>query len=168
MLFRSLEETNTTTKEFQYCYHSTYFQKERGSDTLDRHCLRSKKLSTLMRNISKNNAVVNSDYVYNTRIESILSRMSRFIADTKGGNTSKGNNINQEDWHKLLLGVKQGKTFEELNLVSKNSFQEILDKWNEVDKTRTLRDEEVCRFFDNGVAVGIDSFNQFKIGRAHV
>ena len=158
-----LEETNTTTKEFQYCYHSMYFQKERGSDTFDRHCLRSKKLSSLMRTMRKVEAVVNSDYVYQQRVNPVLNRMAMFVADTKGGNTSKGNYIGNEDWHKLLLGVKQGKTFEEINLVSKNSFQEILDKWNEVDKTRTLRDEEVCRFFDNGVAVGIDSFNQFIV-----
>lgn len=147
--------------EFQYCFNTPYYQKERGSDTLDRHTVRSKKLSTLMRVMKKNNVVVNSDHIYQNRLSPILGRMSRYVADAKGSEPHKGNNISNDAWHKLLLGIKEGKSFEEINLECNKFFTEILDKWNSVDKLRAIREEECSRFFDNSVAIGMDSMNQF-------
>lgn len=149
--------------EFQYCFNTPYYEKERGSDTLDRHTVRSKKLSTLMRVMKKNNVVVNSDHVYQGRLAPILNRMGRYVADAKGSEPHKGNNISNEDWHKLLLAIKEGKTFEEINLACNKSFEYLLDKWNDVDKTKAIRDEELLRFFANGVLLGMDSMNQFVL-----
>ena len=48
-----------------YNYRSPFYRKERGSDSADRETLHSKKLSTLMATLKRNNVVPPSDGIIN-------------------------------------------------------------------------------------------------------
>lgn len=143
-----------------YNYRSPYYRKDRGSDTADRETVHSKKLSTLMSTLKRQNIIPSLDGLLNSRPRDCFKN-GVYSLESHYGRVSKNHNLDAEDIHDLLR-VSIG---ENPNTLDKNKCKELLDKWNEVDKIRDERDKEVVRFFDNEFyAVGADTFNHLVIG----
>lgn len=152
-----------------FCYHSVYFNKERGSDSIDRQTLRSNKISTLMRNIKKHDAFLNSQSIYIQRFGNEIAHMGRVIKDRVASDAHKQAGVlNGEEWHKLLLHIAGGNSINNLAQDDREKYLQILDKWNTVDHYRSMRNEEFKRFFSSCYLVGADMHGQYIVADAWV
>lgn len=153
-------------KEEQFCYYSTWYEKSRGSDSSDRRTLRSKKLSSLMSTLKKNDVVPNEEKVtkeimkghnfnYRQAVETVRDKM---------GNCNKNNPFNPNDIHPLLEILLEGKPYDSLPDELKNKVTQTLDNYKEKDNIKKARDEEVNRFFGNCYALFVDGLGQYVVG----
>jgi hypothetical protein len=147
--------------DINYCFHTPYYQKDRGSDQLDRHTIRSKKLSALMRTLNKHSVVSSSAHIYNQKVLPQINKMAKMVANEVGGDYGKSNYINVEEWHKILLSVTNNKPFEEYGVEQQKNIKHALDNWGEIDKIRGRRTDEIKRFFNGGIFFGVDMFNNY-------
>lgn len=153
-------------KEEQFCYYSLWYEKSRGSDSADRKTLRSKKLSSLMSTLKKNDVVPDE-----TKITKEIMSGHRFgyghavdrVRD-KMGNCNKGNPFDSDDIHPLLEVLLDGKQYDSLPDELKNKVTETLDKYKEKDNIKKARDEEVDRFFGSCYALFVDGLEQYVVG----
>jgi hypothetical protein len=153
-------------KEQQFCYYSLWYEKSRGSDMKDRKTLRSKKLSSIMSVINKNNVVPDEE-----KVTQEIMRGHRFnyggAVDTvrdKMGNCNKHNPFSSEDMHPLLEILLEGKSYDSLVDELKNKVAQTLDNYKEKDNIKKARDEEVNRFFGNCYALFVDGLGQYVVG----
>lgn len=143
-----------------YNYRSPFYRKDRGSDTADRETIYSKKLSTLMSTLKRQNVVPSLDGLLKSRHEDAF-RSGVHALHNHYGRLHKNHDLDTEDVHDLLRAVV-GETPDTLD---KNKCKELLDKFNEVDKIKAKRDQDIARFFDNEFyAVGADGFGDLVIG----
>jgi hypothetical protein len=153
-------------KEEQFCYYSTWYEKSRGSDSSDRRTLRSKKLSSLMSTLKKNDVVPSESKVskeimaggrfnYRHAVETVRDKM---------GNCNKNNPFNPDDIHPLLETLLEGKPYDSLPDELKNKVTQTLDNYREKDNIKKARDEEVNRFFGNCYALFVDGLGQYVVG----
>jgi hypothetical protein len=153
-------------KEEQFCYYSTWYEKSRGSDSSDRRTLRSKKLSSLISTLKKNDVVPSEEKVtkeimaggrfnYRHAVETVRDKM---------GNCNKNNPFNPDDIHPLLETLLEGKPYDSLPDELKNKVTQTLDNYREKDNIKKARDEEVNRFFGNCYALLVDGLGQYVVG----
>ena len=152
--------------EQQLCYYSTWYEKSRGSDSKDRRTVRSKKLSSLMSTLKKNDVVPSEEKVskeimaggrvnYSHAVETVRDKM---------GNCNKNNPFNPDDIHPLLETLLEGKPYDSLPDELKNKVTQTLDNYREKDNIKKARDEEVNRFFGNCYALLVDGLGQYVVG----
>jgi|LakMenEpi03Aug12_release.lakeMendotaPanAssembly.Ray.scaffolds.fasta_scaffold10427_4 hypothetical protein len=153
-------------KEEQFCYYSTWYEKSRGSDTSDRKTLRSKKLSSLMSTLKKNEVVPSEEKV--TKEISSGNRFNyRGAVDTvrdKMGSCDKNNPFNPDDIHPLLEILLEGKPYDSLPDELKNKVTQTLDNYKQKDNIKKARDGEVNRFFGSCYALFVDGLGQYVVG----
>ena len=142
-----------------YCYYSPYYQKERGSDSTDRKTLRSKRLSSLMSTLKKNDVVpecVTKNYA-TTRayVQSV-----RQIAD-KVGNAHRSTNFNAEQEYSLLKALLNNESLPDELLIKA---KQALISHNTTTNIREKRDEEVKRFFSKNYVVLADGTDSVVTG----
>jgi hypothetical protein len=153
-------------KEEQFCYYSTWYEKSRGSDSSDRRTLRSKKLSSLMSTLKKNDVVPSEE-----KIAKEIMKGHRFnftgaveVVRDKMGNCNKNNPFNPDDIHPLLETLLDGKPYDSLPDELKNKVTQTLDNYREKDNIKKARDEEVNRFFGSCYALLVDGLGQYVVG----
>jgi hypothetical protein len=153
-------------KEEQFCYYSTWYEKSRGSDSSDRKTLRSKKLSSLMSTLKKNDVVPSEEKV----TKQIMTGSSFNYRDAvnavrdKIGNCDKNNPFNSDDIHPLLEILLDGKPYDSLPDELKNKVTQTLDSYKQKDNIKKTRDEEVNRFFGSCYALFVDGLGQYVAG----
>lgn len=102
-----------------YCYHSPYYEKERGSDHFDRRTIRSKRLATLMATLKKHEVVPENVLVQYSNMRAIEYGVAS-VCDSVGS-AFKNDLLNFEQEHALLRAVFRGEDI--------NSFpDELLNK----------------------------------------
>ena len=144
-----------------YCYRSPFYRKDRGSDSADRETVHSKKLSTLMATLKRNNVVPSSSEIINKfPAESFNAGMS--LMDAHHGKDYKNNNFSADEIHKMLKVILLGESPNELNI---NNCKEALDKWNDMDRIKVEKQKDIERFFNSEFyAIGADKLNHLVIG----
>jgi hypothetical protein len=153
--------THTEDGNVVYNYRSPYYRKERGSDSADRETLRSKKLSSLMATLKRNDVVPPSDGTLLNHVSECFSQGVGLL-DGHHGSDYKQSNLSSDDIHALLKKVFLGVNPDEKTMdISK----QLLDKFESKDKIKERKQEDLIRFFDDGfIAVGADKLNHFMIG----
>jgi len=151
--------------EEQFCYYSTFYQKDRGSDSADRRTLRSKKLSLLMANIKKNGVIPTEEFIllqhncitnhYRYAVQEVIDAV---------GSSKKNQALSAEDGQALLEIVLDGKDSNSLAGEMKNKFKQILDNYHEKDNIKVKQDEAVNKFFNPCYMVSVDKRGQFVVG----
>lgn len=144
-----------------YNYRSPYYRKDRGSDNADRETLHSKKLSTLMATLKRNNVVPPPDGIINRFPADAFNQGIAFM-DSYHGRDYKNSNFSVDEIHAMLKVILLGESTSELNI---NNCKEVLDKWNEQDKISVRKHEDIERFFGTEFyAIGADKLNHLVIG----
>ena len=142
-----------------YCYYSPYYQKERGSDSTDRKTLRSKRLSSLMSTIKKNDVIPNDvtrDYSSNRAYMQCV----RQIAD-RVGNAHRSTNFNAEQEYSLLKALLNNESLPDELLIKA---KQALATHNATTNIREKRDEEIQRFFGKSYVVLADGTDSVVTG----
>lgn len=144
-----------------YNYRTPFYRKDRGSDHADRETVHSKKLSTLMATLKRNNVIPSPDVIINRYpAENFNSAIN--IMDTHHGRDYKNSNFPVEDIHTMLKVILLGESPNQLNL---NNCKEALDKWNEQDRIKVEKRKDTERFFNNEFyAIGANNSNHLVIG----
>jgi hypothetical protein len=146
-----------------YCYRSPFYRKDRGSDTADRETIHSKKLSTLMATLKRNNVVPPSNGILNhgSYASDNFNQAINFL-DTHHGRDYKQTNFSADEIHIMLKAILLRESPNELNL---DNCKQTLDKWNEQDRIKVNKRNDIERFFNSEFyAVGADKLNHLVIG----
>jgi hypothetical protein len=117
-----------------YCYYSQYYAKERGSDNVDKHTLRSNKLGKLMATIEHKEALL-PDAMHYLNKGILTNAYDQIRNKFKGGGRKYTGDISQLLIEKLL-NLAINKTH-----IANSELAEakvILDKWNAVDDNERL------------------------------
>lgn len=144
-----------------YNYRSPFYRKDRGSDSADRETLHSKKLSSLMATLKRNNVVPPCYGTLLTHVHECFSQGAALL-DSHYGSDYKQSNLSADDIHALLkkifLGVNPDENIMDIS-------KQLLDKFNVKDKIKETKQEDMKRFFDSEfVAVGADKLSHLLIG----
>jgi hypothetical protein len=144
-----------------YNYRSPFYRKERGSDSADRETIHSKKLSTLMATLKRQNVVPPPDGMLNKYPADSFNQAISMM-DGYHGRDYKQTNFSADDVHKMLKVILLGESPSELDL---NKCKETLDKWDGQDKIKVEKRKDIERFFDKEFyAIGADKLNHLVIG----
>lgn len=144
-----------------YNYRSPFYRKDRGSDSADRETIHSKKLSTLMATLKRNNVVPPPDGVLN-KYPADAFNQGIAIMDGFHGRDYKQTNFSADEVHEMLKAILLRESPSGLDL---NKCKETLDKWDEQDRIKVEKRKDIERFFANEFyAIGADKFNHLVIG----
>jgi hypothetical protein len=147
-----------------YFYRSPYFVKDRGESREDKETLHSVKISSLMATLTRREVVPDMENVSNrnTRhLRSAIELMRRAL-----GKSVKENMFTNDEIHALLLTALGKSPNSDWVKVNQNKCQEELDKYEEADRVRKLKSQEVERMFLNPFyMIGVDGRQQYLIGK---
>jgi hypothetical protein len=153
--------THTEDGNVIYNYRSPFYRKDRGSDTADRETLHSKKLSSLMATLKRNEVIPPSDGTLPSHIGECFAQGAGML-DAHHGSDYKQNNLNADDLHALLKKIFLGVNPDE-NILDIG--KQLLDKYDIKDKIKQAKQEDLKRFFDSEfIAVGADKLGHLLIG----
>jgi len=159
---------NTTEGKTEYCYRTPYYKKERGSSDEDKQTLRSTKVSSLMATLSRVKAIPSVDKL----VEKKMNKLSdaKDIMEKAMGTSYKSNSELHADEVQALLCAFLGESPNGNHItIDTLKCKKVLDKYNEADRVRVKKLEEVGRFFHNPFyMIGADSFGHFIVGKVKV
>ena len=143
-----------------FYFRSPYFVKNRGRTREDKETFFSKKLSSLMGAISRNNVIPDETKILEFYKQDIIYASS--VLSSSFPNTYKRDELNAQEEH-MLLKYALGETTELLII---DKCKKLLDKYNKQDKIKEEIDKRVDLFFGNGFyAIGVDTFDHLVIGK---
>lgn len=146
--------------EIEYNYRSPYYTKERGNGREDKETIHSKKLSSLMATLKRNDVVADNDYIFKQVIDPVINDVESKIRESYG-RTYKHNSLNGEEIHALLKAVISGNT----DGIDYEECKELLDKYEKIDRMKEECIKEVDRFMGKEMLmVGADKFDHLVIG----
>jgi hypothetical protein len=153
--------THTEGGDLIYNYRSPFYRKDRGSDSADRETLHSKKLSSLMATLKRNNVIPASGGTLLNHVSECFSHAAGLL-DAHHGSDYKQNSLSADDLHALLKKIFLGVNPDEKTMdISK----QLLDKFDVKDKIKETKQEDLKRFFDSEfIAVGADKLGHLVIG----
>jgi hypothetical protein len=156
--------TNENGK-LEYCYRSPYYKKERGKNDTDKETLRSVKVSSLISTIKRVKAIPSVGTMHDKKMSKLGD--AKEIMEKAMGSTYKSTSELQADEIHALLCAVLGETPNGNHLtVDTIKCKKVLDKYNEVDRVRVKKLEEVGRFFYNPFyMIGADQFGHFIVGK---
>jgi hypothetical protein len=152
----------------EYCYRTPYYKKERGSSNDDKETLRSTKVSSLMATIGRVKAIPSIDKLIEKKMGK-LSDAVEIMQQQMGNHTKATYELSADEIHALLCSVL-GETPNGNHLtIDTIKCKKVLDKYNEADRVRVKKLEEVDRFFRNPFyMIGADLFGHFIVGKVKV
>jgi hypothetical protein len=146
--------------EIEYNYRSPYYTKERGNGREDKETLHSKKLSSLMATLKRNDVVRDNDFLIKSAIDPIINDVETKIREVYG-RSHKNNPFDGEEMHSLLRSFISGNT----SGVDINKCKELLDKYEKVDRMKEECSKEVDRFMGKEMLmIGADKLDHLVIG----
>jgi hypothetical protein len=152
----------------EYCYRTPYYKKERGNSNDDKETLRSTKVSSLMATIGRVKAIPSVDKMLEKKMGKLSDAVE--IMQQQMGNHNKATyELSADEIHALLCSVL-GETPSGNHLtIDTIKCKKVLDKYNEADRVRVKKLEEVDRFFRNPFyMIGADLFGHFIVGKVKV
>jgi len=159
--------TNKDNK-LEYCYRTPYYKKERGSSDEDKQTLRSTKVSSLMATLGRVGAIITVDKLVGKKMGKLSDAME--IMQTAMGSTYKSASDLHPDEIQALLCAFLGESPSGNHVaVDTLKCKKVLDKYNEADRVRVKKLQEVDRFFRNPFyMIGADSFGHFIVGKVKI
>lgn len=146
--------------EIEYNYRSPYYTKERGNGREDKETIHSKKLSSLMATLKRNDVVASNDFIFRQVIDPVINGVESKIRESFG-RSYKNNPFDGEETHALLKAIISGNP----NGVDINKCKEWLDKYENIDRMKEECSKEVDRFMGKEMLmIGADKFDHLVIG----
>ena len=154
--------------KLEYCYRTPYYKKERGSSDEDKQTLRSTKVSSLMATLGRVGAVIDTTKLLDKKMNKLGD--AKDIMEKAMGNTHKSIGELFPDEIQALLCSFLGESPSGNHVaIDTLKCKKVLDKYNEADRIRAKKLEEVGRFFLNPFyMIGADSFGHFIVGKVKV
>jgi len=154
--------------KLEYCYRTPYYKKERGSSDEDKQTLRSTKVSSLMATLSRVEAVITIDKLIGKKMGKLVD--AKDIMEKSMGNSGKATyELSADEIHALLCSFLGESPSSNHVAVDTLKCKKVLDKYNEADRVRVKKLEEVDRFFSNPFyMIGADAFGHFIVGKVKV
>lgn len=167
------DETDETKTTYTNCFMSKTYRKARGSDNRDRHTLRSKHLSTLMRNIDNCEAVpssileVTDGYTAVKRMISYIENSK--ITKAKADNSKRYADLQTDDIQMMMAYMAGERKLIDIPQEVKNRCKATLDKWKEVDKNTNSYMDYMRSMFETPVyVVSASKARGYVIGKLQV
>jgi hypothetical protein len=163
---RDIDVNDSLTTE--YCYRSPYYRKERGRDDEDKTTLRSTKVSSLIATIGRVKAIPDIPKLLDKKMGKLSDAIE--IMERKMGSTFKSTSELQADEIQALLCAFLGESPNGNHItIDTIKCKKVLDKYNEADRVRVKKLEEVDRFFRNPFyMIGADKFGHFIVGKVKI
>ena len=160
---RDIDVNDSLTTE--YCYRTPYYRKERGRDEDDKTTLRSTRVASLIATIGRVKAIPDIPKLLDKKMGKLGDAIS--IMESKMGSTFKSTSELQADEIQALLCAFLGESPNGNHItIDTIKCKKVLDKYNEADRVRVKKLEEVGRFFCNPFyMIGADSFGHFIVGK---
>jgi len=144
-----------------YNFRTPFYRKDRGSDNADRETIHSKKLSTLMATLKRQDVVPSLGGMLKSRHQDSFENAVNSL-ESHHGNTYKRVELEPDELHALLRKAIIGVNTSNLDI---NKCKELLDKYDKIDRIKDERAKDVERFFGGGFhAVGADKLGHLVIG----
>ena len=163
---RDIDVNDSLTTE--YCYRSPYYRKERGRDEDDKTTLRSTKVSSLIATINRVKAIPDIPKLLDKKMGKLSDAIG--LMERKMGSTYKSTSELQADEIQALLCAFLGESPNGNHItIDTIKCKKVLDKYNEADRVRVKKLEEVDRFFRNPFyMIGADKFGHFIVGKVKI
>lgn len=163
---RDIDDNGSLATE--YCYRTPYYTKERGRNHDDKTTLRSTKVSSLIATIGRVKAIPSVDKLVEKKMNKLSSATE--IMQTAMGSAYKSTSELQADEVQALLCAFLGESPNGNHItIDTVKCKKVLDKYNEADRIRVKKLEEVGRFFSNPFyMIGADQFGHFIVGKVKV
>jgi len=151
-----------------YCYRTPYYRKERGRNDDDKTTLRSTKVSSLIATINRVKAIPDIPKLLDKKMGKLSDAIE--IMERKMGSTFKSTSELQADEIQALLCAFLGESPNGNHItIDTIKCKKVLDKYNEADRVRVKKLEEVDRFFRNPFyMIGADKFGHFIVGKVKI
>jgi len=148
----------------EYCYRSPYYVKERGSSREDKETIRSVKISSLMATLTRHNVVPPHDEMVGKKVAMTKDAMS--LMRRHMGESNKSQLMRPDEIHALLAEFL-GQDLNSRGLsIDISLCKNTLDKYDEADRIRDKKVEEVKRAFANPFyMIGVDELGHHIIGK---
>ena len=156
--------TKNVEDVYEYTWRSPYYLKERGSNRADKETIRSTKLSTLMA-VIKHRDVIPSAEAMVARKMKMLGAPQRYLRRSLG-NSDKDMTLSADSVHALLAFYMHGEIDSRGLSLDRSECKNLLDKCDNADKVRRMKDEKANAFFHNPFyMIGVDEFGDYLIGK---
>jgi hypothetical protein len=164
---KAFTRTNDDSK-LEYCYRTPYYKKDRGRDNDDKETLRSTKVSSLIATLGRVKAIPSVDKLVERKMNKLVD--AKDIMEKAMGSSYKSASDLHPDEIQALLCAFLGETPNGNHItIDTLKCQKVLDKYNEADRIRVKRLQEVGRFFSNPFyMIGADLFGHFIVGKVKV
>lgn len=150
--------------QLEYCYRSPFYRKERGESSGDKETIRSVKISSLMATLTRQNVVPKVEDMVSKKLRNVGSAMD--VMNRSFGNSYKNSDFGSDEIHALLLMALGKSPNSEWVKVDQNKCQETLDKFEEADRLKKVKQEESARLFYKPFhMVGVDEYGDYLIGK---
>jgi hypothetical protein len=150
--------------KMEYNYRSPYYIKERGQSREDKETIRSVKISSLMATLTRHNVVPSHDDMVTKKVAMTKDAMS--LMRRHMGESNKSQMMHPDEIHALLAEfLGQGADSRGLS-IDLNKCKNTLDKYDEADRIRDKKVEELKRAFTNPFyMIGVDELGHHIIGK---
>ena len=163
---RDIDVNDSLTTE--YCYRTPYYRKERGRNDDDKTTLRSTRVASLIATIGRVKAIPDIPKLLDKKMSKLSDAIE--IMERKMGSTYKSTSELQADEIQALLCAFLGESPNGNHItIDTIKCKKVLDKYNEADRVRVKKLEEVDRFFRNPFyMIGADKFGHFIVGKVKI
>lgn len=163
---RDIDVNDSLTTE--YCYRTPYYRKERGRNDDDKTTLRSTRVASLIATIGRVKAIPDIPKLLDKKMGKLSDAIE--IMERKMGSTYKSTSELQADEIQALLCAFLGESPNGNHItIDTIKCKKVLDKYNEADRVRVKKLEEVDRFFRNPFyMIGADKFGHFIVGKVKI
>jgi hypothetical protein len=150
--------------KMEYNYRSPYYTKERGQSREDKETIRSVKISSLIATLTRHGVVPLHDEMVGKKVA--MTRDAMGLMRRAIGDASKAQELRPEEVHALLAQFL-GQDLDSRGLsIDLDKCKNTLDKYDEADRIRDRRVEEVRRSFANPYyMIGVDELGHHIIGK---
>ena len=154
--------------KLEYCYRTPYYTKERGRDDADKQTIRSVRISSLISTIKRVKAIPTVDEMIAKKMAK-LGDAEEIMRNAMGSTHKSSSELYADEIHALLCAFL-GETPNGNHLtIDTIKCKKVLDKYNEADRVRVKKLEEVGRFFFNPFyMIGADKYGHFIVGKVKV
>lgn len=157
-----VKEASTEDGGNVYNFRTPYYKKARGSSPADKETIHSNKISSLMAVLKREGVVRSKEKLENgivTRVSEAISIMKRGLGDSQ-----KQQSFTAEEVHAILARVL-GEHRENLS-IDLNKCKNIFDIYENADKLREFKQDEIKRVFMNPFYLaGVDGYGHYLIGK---
>ena len=150
--------------KMEYNYRSPYYTKERGQSREDKETIRSVKISSLIATLTRHSVVPEADIIVTKKVA--MTRDAMGLMRRHMGESSKSQMMRPDEIHALLAEfLGQGADSRGLS-IDLNLCKNTLDKYDEADRIRDKKVEELKRAFTNPFyMIGVDELGHHIIGK---